>query len=172
MKKPLYTTLTLLFTVSLVIITVSPVGAASYDPTPIAPDEVGWTLTMSTVSFTGNGGAKLTFDVSGTPPSSINTLAYAGWNGAYPLNCVFNSTRGVLVCRIAGGIKKHGGGTAYFVLGEQAFTISIPDREPEPAPPKPPENCATSSTFEYFDFSISSSAAWDNGCLNSFNSNL
>lgn len=182
MKKLLPTTLTLLFTLILMFVTVSPVGAATLESTQsnidppadsreienLVGDEVGWTLVMSTVSFTASGGARLTFDVTGTPPSTINTLAYAGWNGAYPLNCGFNSNRGVLVCRIDSGIKKHK--TAYFVLGGQSFTISTPNIKPAPKPPS--GECAATSTFKYFDFFVSNSASTASNCLSSPNPNL
>jgi hypothetical protein len=83
---------------------------------------------LSTVSFSGSG-VELTFDVQGNPPTSLSTLAYGGWNGAYPMYCGFNSTRGILVCNIESGIRKHD--SAYFELWGQPFTISVPDSVPD-----------------------------------------
>lgn len=71
----------------------------------------------------------MTFDVQGNPPTSLSTLAYGGWNGAYPMYCGFNSTRGILVCNIESGIRKHD--SAYFELWGQPFTISVPEQAPE-----------------------------------------
>ena len=141
MKKSLSTLPAVFFTFALLFGMVLPVAAKNesvstaarpfggLDGEAFASEGGNWALVMSTVSPLASGGVLLTFDVTSGAPSVINTLAYASSGGAYPLNCGFNSNRGILVCRINSGIQKCAGHTAYFELGGQPFTITIPEKQ-------------------------------------------
>ena len=127
MKKVFFGVLVSTLALAMIMGTASPVAA-----------EGGWTLTMATVA-NGSGGVIVTFDVEGTPPPSVSTMAYVGWSGAYPMYCNYSSNHDLLICKIQGGIRRNAGKSAYFELWGQPFTISIPQK---------PEDRCVSVTFE------------------------
>ena len=150
MKKFASRIAVLLIALGLSLATISPAAAIEdvfrpfegVDEETIESVEVGWTLEMSTVTFLKSGGVSLTFDVIGNPPPKISTFAYAGWNGAYPMYCGFNSNRGILVCKIESGINKHAGTGAYFELWGQPFTIYVPEKESEEPTQQDSDQCS------------------------------
>ncbi len=137
MNKSLSRVFTLLIAFSLFFSAVLPVSAAG--------------LTLSTVSASRSGKVKLTFEVDGAPPASSNTFVHTGW-ASYSLNCRFNENQGILVCFIYGNITKHAGNSAWFTLGGQDFSITIPQ--------KPHEICYAATFTHVSNVLIARDAPW------------
>jgi hypothetical protein len=137
MNKSFSLVFSLLIAFALFFSTVLPVSAAG--------------LTLSTVSASRSGKVKLTFEVDGAPPASSNTFVHTGW-ASYPLNCHFNENQGILVCFIYGNITKHAGNSAWFTLGGQDFSITIPE--------KPQQICVASAANFVSRVSLSQDAPW------------
>ena len=140
MKKNLFSGAILLIAFALLFGAIIPASAAG--------------LTLSTVAATKSGKVKLTFEVDGAPPASTSTFVYSGY-ATYPMHCRFNENQGILVCVIFGNITKYAGNSAWFTLGGQDFSITIPEK------PLQEKNICNSSVANFISrVDISQDAPW------------